>query len=245
MKKLLIGASLLLAACSHKMYQPGSMVYNDYRITQTTPQDSNLAKMLKPYADSVNSTMNGVIGTVSESLSKAQPEGSLGNFMTDAMLVMARKNFKEPVDITVVNYGGIRLNQIPAGPITTGKIYELMPFDNLMVLLPIKGDTLQSFLNHVASKGGWPMSGITYTIAGDKATEVLIAGKPISGSTTYHMAISDYVANGGDDCTMLKSIPQINTGFVLRDALLQYVKLQTSEGKNINAKVEGRVKKSS
>ena len=243
MKKFILGFSLLLAACSGKMYQPGSMVYNDYRITQNTPKDSSLNRMLKGYADSVNSTMNGVIGTVAEPLNKAQPEGALGNFMTDAMLVMARKNFTQPVDAAFVNYGGIRLTQLPAGPVTTGKIFELMPFDNIMVLLTLKGDTLQSFLNHVADKGGWPVTGVTYSIENNVATNVLINGKPINSTSIYHIAISDYVANGGDDCTMLKAIPQINTGYVLRDALLQYVKLQTAQGKPIDAKVEGRVKK--
>lgn len=242
MKKIFIGFSLLLAACSGKMYQPASLVYNDYRITQNTPKDSGLSQMLKVYADSVNSTMNGIIGTVAQPLTKAQPEGALGNFMTDAMLTMARKNFKQPVDAAFVNYGGIRLSQLPAGPVTTGKIFELMPFDNIMVLLPLKGDTLQSFLNHVANRGGWPVTGITYTIQNNAATNVLIEGKPINAASTYHIAISDYVANGGDDCTMLKSAPQINTGYVLRDALLQYVKLQTAQGKPIDAKVEGRIR---
>jgi hypothetical protein len=32
-----------------------------------------------------------------------------------------------------MNSGGIRLPEMPAGAITQGKIFELMPFDNLMV----------------------------------------------------------------------------------------------------------------
>lgn len=225
------------------MYRPGSLAYTDYRITQSTPKDSALNKLLKRYADSVNSTMNTVIGTVATSLTKAQPEGSLGNFMTDAMLKMAHKKFTQPVDAAFVNYGGIRLTQLAAGPVTNGKIFELMPFDNLMVVLPLNGDTLQSFLNLVASRGGWPVSGITYTIKDGLAANVFIGEKPLAKKNVYHIAISDYVANGGDDCTMLKTAVQINNGYVLRDALLQYVKLQTSLGKSIDAKVEGRVKK--
>ncbi len=225
------------------MYGSGSMTYHDYRITQSTPKDSSLNQLLKVYADSVNGTMNGVIGTVATSLTKAQPEGSLGNFMTDAMLAMARKKFTQPVDAAFINYGGIRLTQLASGPVTTGKIFELMPFDNLLVLLPLKGDTLQSFLNLVAKRGGWPASGIRYTIKDDLATGILVAGKPMDKNTTYYIAISDYVANGGDDCTMLKTATQINTGYVLRDALLQYVKLQTSLGKSIDASIDGRVKK--
>jgi 2',3'-cyclic-nucleotide 2'-phosphodiesterase (5'-nucleotidase family) len=111
------------------------------------------------------------------------------------------------------------------------------------VLLPTRGETIQSFLNHIASKGGWPVAGMSYTIQADKAINVLVGGKPLNPASTYNIAISDYVANGGDDAAMLKSVRQINTGYVLRDALLQYVQQQTAAGKSINAKVEGRVKK--
>jgi 2',3'-cyclic-nucleotide 2'-phosphodiesterase (5'-nucleotidase family) len=244
MKKTFWGLCIIfLTACSHKMYRPGSMAYNDYVVTATAPKDTILDNLLKVYADSVNSTMNGVIGTAAITLNKAQPEGTLGNFMVDAMLEMARKKFTQPIDAAFINYGGIRLNQVAAGPITTGKIFELMPFDNLIVLLPLNSDTLQSFLDLVARRGGWPASGIVYTIKNNQATNILINGKPLAKSTTYNIAISDYIANGGDSCTMLKTARQINNGYVLRDALLQYVQLQTSLGKNINAKVEGRVKK--
>ena len=243
MKKILFSCLFTGAiACSPKMYQPGSIAYNDYAITQAAPKDTTLSNLLKSYADSVNSTMNTVIGTAATTLIKAQPEGTLGNFMTDAVLAMSRKNFTQPVDAAFINYGGIRLTQLVAGPITTGKIFELMPFDNLIVLLPLKGDSLQSFLDLVASRGGWPVAGISFTIKDKKAMDVLVGGKPLNSSVTYHIAISDYVANGGEDCTMLKTIPQINNGYILRDALLQYVKLQTNLGKSIDAKLEGRVK---
>ena len=43
-----------------------------------------------------------------------------------------------------MNHGGIR-SYIPKGNITTGKIFELMPFDNLIVLQEVKGSVLQQF----------------------------------------------------------------------------------------------------
>ncbi|MBL0145080.1 MAG: 5'-nucleotidase C-terminal domain-containing protein [Chitinophagaceae bacterium] len=44
-----------------------------------------------------------------------------------------------------MNYGGIRLPAIPAGNITRGKIFELAPFDNIIVLQKISGKTFQAF----------------------------------------------------------------------------------------------------
>jgi 2',3'-cyclic-nucleotide 2'-phosphodiesterase (5'-nucleotidase family) len=78
--------------------------------------------------------MNDIVGFVEESLDKKQPEGSLGNFMVDAFLTMARDKYNTPVDLAVLNSGGIRLTQLAAGNMTRGKVFELMPFDNLLIL---------------------------------------------------------------------------------------------------------------
>ena len=82
--------------------------------------------------------------------------------MTNAMKIMAEKKFETHVDAAFINYGGIR-SYLPKGDITIGRIFELMPFDNLIVLQEIKGDTLLSFLNFIAERNGWPISGISST----------------------------------------------------------------------------------
>jgi 2',3'-cyclic-nucleotide 2'-phosphodiesterase (5'-nucleotidase family) len=57
--------------------------------------------------------MQVVIGTHDMPLTKAQPESTLGNFMTDAVLLAAQK-IDPKVVAAVVNYGGIRLSYIRA-----------------------------------------------------------------------------------------------------------------------------------
>jgi hypothetical protein len=49
------------------------------------------------------------------------------------------------------------------------------------------------------------------------------------------------VANGGDNSDMLKTIPQINNGFLLRDALIEYVQSLTQKGQPITATIQNRV----
>ena len=245
MKKIIAFLSVtavLLAGCSPKVYQAGKLTYSGYRIQQDAKKDPALILLLKPYSDSVNSTMNGIIGTASASLEKRQPNGSLGNFIVDAMLSGAVKQYNRNVDGAFVNNGGIRLTQINAGPITTGKIFELMPFDNLLILQEMKGSQLQIFLDHISARGGWPVAGITFNIQNKKAVNVIIKGRAIDMNSTYVIANSDYVANGGDDCLMLKILPQINNGYLIRDALIDYVKEQTAAGKTLKANEETRVK---
>ena len=237
---LLFGISLSLSCKT--AYQPQSVQYTDYRITKENKPDSSLASMIRPYADSVSHSMNGVIAVSEIDLEKKQPEGTLGNILADAMLAMARTNYKTHVDAGFVNYGGIRLPSIPAGDITRGKIFELAPFDNIIVLQNVSGKVLQQYLDHIANRwGGWPCAGISWQVKDKKAINVMVDGKPIDSNAIYSIANNDYVANGGDDCIMLKGIPQINNGYLFRDAVIEYFSQFTRAGKKLWVKLENRV----
>lgn len=223
-------------------YQAQSVQYRDYRINGMGRSDSSIAQLIRPYGDSVWRSMSAVIAESETELPKQQPEGPLNNLLTDAMVAMAQQNYKVPVDAAFLNYGGIRLPALPAGKITRGKIFELSPFDNILVLLQLKGDVFQSFLDHMAAKGGWPCSGVHWQISADKkARNVRVGTAPLDPAKTYTIATVDYVANGGDDCTMLRSIPQINNGYLFRDAIIEYFSQLNHEGKKLAAKTENRV----
>ena len=225
----------------HTSYQAQTVHYNDYRITAAISKDEGMQAVLKPYSDSVNKSMNDVVGIADKSLEKKSPEGTLGNFMVDAFLIMAREKFNTSVDVALLNYGGIRLTQLPAGNVTRGKVFELMPFDNILLLQKMKGSVLQQLLDLIAARGGWPVAGMTMQIKDKKAVNVMIGGKPIDPETIYTIANSDFVANGGDDAAMLRSIPQINIGYFMRDALFDYIAKLKSQRKNIAANEENRV----
>lgn len=233
------GAFLLLSC--HTAFVPTKAVYEDYPIAATLPRDSSMISMMAPYRDSVNRSMNVVVGIVDSDMEKAKPESALGNFMVDAMLYTAKQKFGVPVDAAFTNYGGIRINQLPKGEVTRGKIFELMPFDNLLVLQQVKGSVLQQFLDLTAASGGWPVAGITMQIKGGKAVNVKVGGQSLDPAKTYTVANSDYVANGGDEAAMFRSIPQQNKGYLLRDALFDYITALKAQGKNISATVENRV----
>ena len=232
---------LITGLSCNTIYQSQSLQYKTYRINDAQQKDSSLLNFLQPYSSTVNKTMNDVIGVAAISLEKRQPEGGLGNFMADAFLIMAAEKYNTKVDVAFVNSGGVRLNQLPAGNITTGKIFELMPFDNLLILQKVKGDVLQQVLDLAAAKGGWPIAGLTMQLKDKKAINVIVGGKPLDLNATYTIANSDFIANGGDNADMLRNVPQITNGYLMRDALLDYIKKEKSQGKNINAKIENRV----
>jgi len=223
------------------VYQSQSLQHKTYRISDRQEKDSSLISFLQPYSNTVNTTMNDVIGVADVNLDKKQPEGTLGNFVADAFLYMATEKYKTKVDVAFINNGGIRLVQLAKGNITNGKMFELMPFDNLLLLQKVKGSVLQQVLDLAASKEGWPVAGMTMQIKNKKAVNVMVGGKPLDMNATYTIANSDFIANGGDNADMLRTIPQISNGYLMRDALIDYVKKQKSQGKNISAKIENRV----
>lgn len=222
-------------------YQSSSAVYATYRVTESQQKDSAILSMLHPYSEQVNKTMNDVVGMADISLDKKQPECTLGNFMVDAFYVMAEEKYNTKVDAAFLNYGGMRLTQLPAGAVTTGKIFELMPFDNLLILQKLRGSVLQELLDLTAAKGGWPVAGIRMQIRNKKAVNVMIGGKPLDPDAVYTTVNSDFLANGGDNADMLRNIPQIANGYLMRDAIFDYIKKLKQQGKNISAVIENRV----
>lgn len=185
--------------------------------------------------------MNVVIAKLATDVEKKQPESTLGNLMADGMKIMAEKYYALPVDAALINFGGIRLPIIKAGNITRGKVFELMPFDNIIILQKLKGEILQQLLDHIAERGGWPVAGISMQIKDKKAVNVMINNQPIDINKLYTVANSDYIANGGDNCVMLTAVPQINKGYLLRDALIDYFSMFTKEGKVISVQLQNRV----
>ncbi len=185
--------------------------------------------------------MNVVIAKLAVDLEKKRPEGPLGNFVADGMKIMAEKYYGVIVDAAFVNYGGIRLPVLKAGSVTRGKVYELMPFDNIVIIQKLKGNVLQQFLDLIAADGGWPSAGITMQIKEKKAVNVMIGGKPLDMSDVYTIANTDYVANGGDDAAMLRVVPQLNNGLLFRDALIEYFSSFTKAGKEIDVFYQTRI----
>jgi 2',3'-cyclic-nucleotide 2'-phosphodiesterase (5'-nucleotidase family) len=219
---ILAGLLLLLAgpACQVR-YRPQTLSY-DSRLIQKIAPDTAMQRFLEPYAAKVGSTMNDVIGRFEKELQKQSPDGSLGHFLADSYLEMARRRYDPGVQVAFINSGGVRIPSIQAGSLRRGTIYEVMPFDNLLVILKVTGVQLQEYLDHIAADGGGGVAGMTMRIKDRKATDVMIGGRPIDPSATYVMANSDYTVSGGGGYQGLRNLPANKTGYLLRDATIDY-----------------------
>ncbi|MFD1629447.1 5'-nucleotidase C-terminal domain-containing protein [Pseudopedobacter beijingensis] len=245
-KKLMKGLcyvmlALGLQACSPKYYvsKPQSQ---QYLITKDLSQDSVLLAYYNPYKKQMDSIMNEIVVVSEKEISKDKPEGLLNDFFADA-IADAAKDKGIIFDIAFSNYGGLRTS-IPKGEVPLSKIFELMPFENALVCVKFSGKDMPAFFDFLAKSGGDALSGARFKIdrASGKAVDVLINGKPIDVDKEYIVLTSDYMANGGDGGAIFqKSKEIIDQNFLLRDALIYYVRKQNKQGKTLNPILDGRI----
>lgn len=232
---------LLLASCAQRPLYVQETRQQQYSVAGTDAVDSNLVRLLAPYKLGVDTQMQVVIGRTDIPLTKAQPESTLGNFVADATLEAAKK-LDTKVIAAVSNYGGIRIPYLAPGLVTRGKMYELMPFDNMLTIIEIPGHILLQFCDAMAVRKGWPVSGLSFAIKDKKAADVMIAGKPVNESLVYKIAVSDYVARGGDNCDFLQPLRKRYTSVFIRDALIDYVAALHKEGKPLHPQLDNRIR---
>lgn len=215
-------------SCTPKVMHLASVDERTYRMDERySTQDDDIESMISPYRENLNKTMDVVIAQNPEEIFKEKPNSPLLNFMADMLLVSSRKVSEDHVDLAVQNYGGIRVSSLPKGNITVGNIYELMPFENTLVILEVPGDDLKKLFDRIADYGGWPISeGTSFTIIDNKyADSIIIDGKAFDTSKTYRLALPDYIANGGDKANYFKNCKRTDTGILIRDLLIEEVKL--------------------
>ncbi|MBL4657589.1 MAG: 5'-nucleotidase C-terminal domain-containing protein [Flavobacteriales bacterium] len=214
---------------------------------ETVPvEDSAMTALIEPYKSKLDKDMNAVLAQCEQDMGKGNPEGLLGNFIADLTLAKTNQYCKEanlpPADITMLNNGGLRTTLIK-GPIYKKRIYELMPFENEMVVLTISGEKMKSLFDFLARIGGMPVSALTMVIVDGKPTEMTVGGKPFDIKNTYRVATSDYLAEGGDKMRFfLDPIKRDNLVHKLRDAIIEYVEEKGQQGEVITAKLDGRIK---
>jgi 2',3'-cyclic-nucleotide 2'-phosphodiesterase (5'-nucleotidase family) len=210
------------------------------------PSSQKIEGMIKPYRDKVNADMTEVLCISSEAMYGGRPESPLTNYCADLTLeesnrFCAEKYPQIKIDVSMINRGGLRI-PLPKGEIKTMTMFELMPFENEIVFLKLKGTIMLEFVNHLAERGGEGVGGLRFGIKSGKALQPEIGGKPLDPEKTYWLVTSDYIANGGDGSDILsKSIERIDTGIKARDMFIQFFKRMGKEGKTVTAKTDGRI----
>ena len=189
--------------------------------------------------------MNEVLVFSKQQILKGLPESSLGDFVSDAVLKKTNDLYKPsdhlPVNICLLNNGGLR-GQLPKGNITRGNAFELMPFENSIVILTLTAEKTKQLFEYVVESNGAPFAGATVKAKGKKIIELKINGQNFDPTKIYKVTTSDYLAAGGDKYNFFKDPIKIDTlNYKLRDAIIDYMIEQNKKGDSLNVTIDGRI----
>lgn len=196
---------------------------------------AQMEQLLAPYRSCLAQEMGKEIGRATQTLEVGRPESLLSNYVCDVMLREANKTMA--TDFALTNVGGLR-KSLSAGVVTLGDVYEVMPFDNRLVVLELKGSDVLALCDAIAAVGGEGVAGISFAIADRRVVDVKVGGKAVDCSKVYRVVTNDYLAFGNDKMTPLLNRQSItDLGMQLRDMLMHSIEEQGE----ISSMLDGRI----
>lgn len=231
-KLLLFGfAAVAVTSCKTPLNVAKMQPEKNISIAKDLPEDQDFNQIIAPYKVELEGKMNTKISYTSVDLNKSGDNSNLGNLLADYTFEgandWAKKNgIANGVDAALINVGGIR-STIGAGDILTKSIYEVMPFENEVIIVKMKGSDLKGLFDYYSTtQKNNPISHLYIETDGGKLIKELINGKEVEANRDYYIATSDYLAMGGDNMAFFGKGEMISTGIKLRDLFLEKFKAQ-------------------
>lgn len=203
---------------------------------------SKMHNLVHSFKVELDSEMNEVIGNSVEQMEYSRPESLLTNLTSDVMKEYGDEHLPGGADIGVMNVHGHRAN-MPKGPVTVGNLFEIYSFDNTITFLELKGSDLKKIFDAYARIGGAGISSnVKLVIEDRKVKSATINGKPIDNNKIYQIVTLDYLAGGNDNMSaFLDAVSITDTGVTLRDIMIDWVREQTRQGKEVKSVLDGRI----
>ncbi len=203
-----------------------SKVVADARAAMDRPIGETQTDLMRGYAS--NGTTSG--------------EYPLASLIVDAMLA-ANQAGDRPADIAIHNQGGIRAD-LPKGPITYGKLYEVIPMDNSLQALDLTGADIKAILEIAVScpRVQTTVAGMSFVYdcrkpSGSRVSDLKVKGQPMEMDKVYRVETIDYLATGGDGQTPFTKGKNPAYGDPVIDVVAAYV----TKNSPLNLKVERRI----
>lgn len=230
---LILGAGV--TACSFRFQK--TVVASTQTVDSNSPQaNPKLDSLIAPYRRAMIAEFSQVIGSSKNELLTNRNSMTLGFWICDELIQYAQKptvvKQGDPV-FAMINYGGLR-SDIPAGPITVGTIYKVMPFDNRISFLKLAVDKLKEIESYLKKSGGEPIGGFRI-----EKGQLVVPDSTCYQKGYFWMITSDFLANGGDKMTFFDNpLERIDTHELLRDFILNRVKQGGEIGNEDNGRIE-------
>jgi 5'-nucleotidase len=214
--------------------------------------DPAVTDLIDKYDALSEALANTVIGEITTDISRipnAAGESSLGDIIADAQLeATAPVGFGE-AEVAFMNPGGIRddFEFVASGPeadgqVTFGEAFSTQPFGNSLVTMSLTGaqiDALleQQWLGQSFARILQVSNGFTYTWSlsapdGDKidAASIMINGDALDPVASYRVTVNSFLADGGDNFSVLTEGTDRLGGEIDLDALVTFFEANTPIG---------------
>ncbi|UJX41958.1 5'-nucleotidase/apyrase family protein [Desulfovibrio sp. JY] len=229
---------------------------NPVRLDAAVPEDPATLAEVDRFGKPLEAFRAKVLGKSDRPIGAAmcrQEECVGGDLMAEAMLAGGRSR---GAVAAIFNGGGVRAG-MDAGEITLGDLLTAYPFPNTLVVLTLTGEDLLAVLEHGVSAVGFnagsgrfpQVAGIRFALdiakpAGKRISAVSVADAtghfaPLDPKAAYRLAISDYMARGGDSYSTFKTKGQDvdGDGDPLADLLARYITTHSP----LSLKPDGRI----
>lgn len=183
--------------------------------------DSTTAALIESYRRPMEEKFGQVVGETSVVLSR---ENDLPDLTAEALLKEAQREGQHS-DFGLVNAGAIRCD-LAAGEITRSNLLACYPFENRLCYVTLSGKEVKQLFEIIAANGGMGVSSeVEYSVTRDNRIKRLtIGGRKVASRRLYHIATTDYLANGGNDLTPLTRYRQrTDTDILLCDLMARHI----------------------
>jgi 2',3'-cyclic-nucleotide 2'-phosphodiesterase (5'-nucleotidase family) len=186
--------------------------------------DADAASMVKKWKDQADAALGEEIGFTKTGLDQSSPQ--MARWVAEAVRSVAA------AEVAILNKGGLR-QALPAGKITKGSVYSVMPFENSVLVARLTGAQLLKNLGNAEAI----FAGVT---RGPKDQFKDSQGKPIDPARTYTVATVEYLYFGGDGFEFEPHDPQPGeTGMVWQTPVIEWTKgAKTSPQQPLEAKLK-------
>jgi len=238
---LVNGKPLVQAYYAGRSFAKVTFIFDENnRLVSAEPALDNLYERADTLKDDAN--MLAIYGKIEEEV-KPLAEKVLGKTTVD----LGHDRYAEPsllgewtceimkdavgVQIGMTNGGGLRC-PIPAGGITVGKLYEVMPFDNTLYTMKLSGADVKANIEHgiLNDDIGWVQiagARVTYNPeaeAGNRITSMVLEdGTSIEMDKYYTVVTNNFMFTGGDKYNFENSKDGLDTFIPIRDTMMEAV----------------------
>ncbi|HNW35718.1 MAG TPA: bifunctional UDP-sugar hydrolase/5'-nucleotidase [Candidatus Ozemobacteraceae bacterium] len=196
----------------------------------SVPLDSPMSRLVESYDELIRAQTTQVVGQSAAVFlypedRKHRESLPLGTLVGKSLIEFTG------ADMAIINSGSIR-DILPAGPITMGRVFSMLPFDNTVVTLSMRGRDIVEMFNYLCRNygiiTGYQYGGMTCTfdIAQKSVKDLKISGTAVDPEKTYRVVTISYLSDGNQNGAELfkHAFAKRDDGYYYREAFLDFIR---------------------